>query len=256
MNRGSYPRRYDLDALRATAMLLGIVLHAGLSFTPFPWAVQDERQSGFFWFLFASIHGFRMPVFFVLSGFFTAMLWRRRGLKSLLSHRFRRVLLPFLLGLVTIVPAVNWISGGSIASGLEVNAVKAEEDNIWSAAKTGDLAAIERHLQGGADINGIDPVFGQTPLVWAALVGQLEVVDWLLQNGARGQWPHQGWRDPLARGRFPGTSGSRQAAPSARSRSRGKKQQRRYASDGSGGGVGTDSVFGGPVADRTRCATS
>ena len=42
-----------------------------------------------------------MPVFFVLSGFFTAMFWRGRGLKSLLSHRFRRVLLPFLLGLVT-----------------------------------------------------------------------------------------------------------------------------------------------------------
>ena len=184
MNRNSYPRRYDLDALRATAMLLGIVLHAGLSFTPFPWPVQDERQSGFFWLLFAAIHGFRMPVFFVLSGFFTAMLWRGRGLKSLLSHRFRRVLLPLLLGLVTIVPAVNWISGWAIASGLEANAAKAAEDTIWNAAKNGDLAAIERHLQDGADINGIDPAFGQTPLVWAALLGQLEAVDWLLQNGA------------------------------------------------------------------------
>ena len=47
MNRSSYPRRYDLDALRAMAMLLGIVLHAGLSFSPFPWPVQDERQSSF-----------------------------------------------------------------------------------------------------------------------------------------------------------------------------------------------------------------
>ena len=177
-------RRYDLDALRATAMLLGIALHTGLSFTPFPWPVQDERQSGFFWLLFASIHGFRMPVFFVLSGFFTAMLWRGRGLKSLLSHRFRRVLLPFLLGLVTIVPAVNLISGWAIASALEANATKAEKDNIWSAAKNGDLAAIERHLQDGADIDGIDPASGQTPLVWAALVGQFETVDWLLQNRA------------------------------------------------------------------------
>ncbi len=177
-------RRYDLDALRATAMLLGIALHTGLSFTPFPWPVQDERQSDFFWLLFASIHGFRMPVFFVLSGFFTAMLWRGRGLKSLLSHRFRRVLLPFLLGLVTIVPAVNLISGWAIASALEANATKAEKDNIWSAAKNGDLAAIERHLQDGADIDGIDPASGQTPLVWAALVGQFETVDWLLQNRA------------------------------------------------------------------------
>ena len=111
------PRRFDLDALRAAAMLLGIVLHAGLSFTPlFPWPVQDERQSGIYGLLFAAIHGFRMPVFFVLSGFFTAMLWRRRGLKSVLSHRFRRVFLPLLLGLVTIVPAVNWISGWAMAS--------------------------------------------------------------------------------------------------------------------------------------------
>ena len=184
MNRSSYPRRYDLDALRATAMLLGIVLHAGLSFMPFPWPVQDTRQSDFFGLLLAAIHGFRMPVFFVLSGFFTAMLWRGRGLKPVLSHRLRRVLLPFLLGLVTIVPAMNWISGWAIASALEANAAKAAEDTIWSAAKTGDLAAIERHLQGGADINGSDPAFGQTPLVWAALVGQLEAVDWLLQNGA------------------------------------------------------------------------
>jgi hypothetical protein len=185
VNRSSYPRRYDLDVLRATAMLLGIVLHAGLSFTPFPWAVQDERQSDFFWLLFAAIHGSRMPVFFVLSGFFTAMLWRGRGLEPVLSHRFRRVLLPFLLGLVTIVPAVNWISGWAIASGLEANAVKAEEDNIWSAARDGDPAAVERHLQGGADIDGTDPAFGQTPLVWAALVGQLEVVDPSLARSPR-----------------------------------------------------------------------
>ena len=127
MTSAPRPRRSDLDALRAAAMLLGILLHAGLSFVPFPWPVQDERQSGFYWFLFAAIHGFRMPVFFLLSGFFTAMLWRRRGMKSMLTHRFRRVLLPFLLGLVTIVPAVNWISGRAVASGFEANAGKGRE---------------------------------------------------------------------------------------------------------------------------------
>ena len=184
MNRGSYPRRYDLDALRAAAMLLGIALHAGLSFTPFPWPVQDAQQSGIFGLLFAAIHGFRMPMFFVLSGFFTAMLWRGRGLKSLLSHRLRRVFLPFLLGLVTIFPAVNWISGWAIASAFSANAAKAAKDTIWSAAKNGDLAAIERHLQDGANVDGIDPASGQTPLVWAALLGRVEAVNWLLQNGA------------------------------------------------------------------------
>ena len=184
MTSAPEPRRSDLDALRAAAMLLGILLHAGLSFVPFPWPVQDERQSGFYWFLFAAIHGFRMPVFFLLSGFFTAMLWRRRGMKSMLTHRFRRVLLPFLLGLVTIVPAVNWISGRAVASGFEANAGRDGKDSIWSAARNGDLAAMERHLRDGADVDGMDPETGVTPLVWAALAGRMEAAGWLLQNGA------------------------------------------------------------------------
>ena len=164
-------------------MLLGIVLHAGLSFTPFPWPVQDTRQSGLYGLLFAAIHGFRMPVFFLLSGFFTAMLWRRRGLKSLLSHRFRRVFLPFALGLITIVPAVNWVSGWAMASAFEADAAGAE-DSIWAAAREGDPAAVERHVADGADIEGIDPAFGITPLVWAALAGRVEAAEWLLTNGA------------------------------------------------------------------------
>ena len=84
-------RRHDLDALRAFAMLLGIALHGALSFLPIPWPVRDGQQQELFGWLVSAVHGFRMPVFFVMSGFFTAMLWRRRGLRSLLGHRFRRV---------------------------------------------------------------------------------------------------------------------------------------------------------------------
>ena len=152
------PRRYDLDALRAFAMFLGIVLHAALSFTPMIWYVRDVQQSGLLELLIDAIHGFRMPVFFVMSGFFTTLLWRKRGLTALLFHRLRRVFLPLLLGVVTIVPATNWISG------------RAVEDTIWTAAKNGQLDALERHLENGADVNGVDPLYGLTPLIWAALL--------------------------------------------------------------------------------------
>ena len=103
---GTDSRRHDLDALRATAMLLGVGLHCGRSFAPLPYLVQDSQQhEGFIWF-FAAIHGFRMPLFFLLSGFFTAMLWRRRGLRALVQHRYRRIFLPLVLSCLTILPAV------------------------------------------------------------------------------------------------------------------------------------------------------
>ena len=102
---GNPGRRHDLDALRAFAMLLGIALHTALSFIPsLPWSVQDTKQDGGFHMFFFAVHGFRMPLFFLLSGFFTAMLWQKRGLASLLMHRTKRILLPLLLGLVTVIP--------------------------------------------------------------------------------------------------------------------------------------------------------
>lgn len=98
------PRRGDLDALRGFAMLLGLVLHASLAYFPFPWPVQDLSQSRPLGFLYALIHGFRMPLFFLLSGFFTALIRRRHGLRGLLEQRTLRILLPLVLGTASIVP--------------------------------------------------------------------------------------------------------------------------------------------------------
>lgn len=116
----SFPRRHDLDALRGFAMLLGIGLHGALAYTPVPWILQDDRQHEWFGLFFHGVHGFRMPLFFLISGFFTAMLWRRRGLNALLQHRIRRIFLPCMAGLITIVP-VTWIVFGMVGI---VDAVK------------------------------------------------------------------------------------------------------------------------------------
>ena len=177
-------RRYDLDALRGFAMLLGIALHAGLSLTPFPWPVQDTRQSEWYGLFFAAVHGFRMPLFFLLSGFFTAMLWRCRGLKALLGHRLRRVFLPLLVGMVTVVPAVSGISALAVASGRDALADGETEDTLWIAAARGDITAIDRHLDARADPDGLESTFGTSPLATAALFDQRAAVTRLLARGA------------------------------------------------------------------------
>lgn len=105
------PRHHELDALRAAAMLLGIVLHAAMFLAPTdPYPIQDAWVAATpvevnpYAYLLGAIHGFRMPVFFLLSGFFTALLWQRRGLRELARHRLKRIGLPLLLGTFTIIP--------------------------------------------------------------------------------------------------------------------------------------------------------
>ncbi|AMV40288.1 acyltransferase family protein [Planctomyces sp. SH-PL62] len=181
-------RRADLDALRAWAMLLGIVLHGSLSFFPSFWMVADRRQASGFGILFSAIHGFRMPLFFVMCGFFSAMLLQRRGRGALVKHRFRRVFLPLLLGMVTIVPLTNWISGVALSSAVgkpgDASRSDAEATDIWGAARVGDLDGIERRLASGAAVNDPDPKQGGAPLLWAAAGGRAEAVELLLARGA------------------------------------------------------------------------
>ena len=191
---GNIERRHDLDALRAFAMLLGIVLHGALAFIPGAWVVSDASVEGDgtpFGVLVAAIHGFRMPVFFLMSGFFTAMLWRQRGLRALVTHRARRILLPLAIAMIVVIP-LTWVAWGyaeSASKAVDDGAAAEEaetvpEDNVWKAAARGDVAALERHAAEGAPVDIPDPALGTTPLGWAALHGHVGAAEWLLDNGA------------------------------------------------------------------------
>lgn len=185
-------RRHDLDALRAIAMLLGIVLHSALSFAPIPWIIQDSQQSQFFYYLFSFIHGFRMPLFFLISGFFTAMLWRKRGLLALFKQRSKRILLPLILGMWTIIPLL-WVvtisvslaqnqptSKNTITNKLQVTV----EDGLWQASRSGDIAALKTYINAEANLNAQQPNSGTTPLGEAVIGNQPAIVTLLLKHGA------------------------------------------------------------------------
>ncbi|MFM7077657.1 MAG: acyltransferase family protein, partial [Planctomycetaceae bacterium] len=132
-------RRHDLDALRATAMLLGIALHASLAYVPgIPWPVQDAHPAPWLGLLFLAIHGFRMPLFFLLSGFFTALLWQRRGAAAMLAQRYQRIFVPLVLGSVTLLPLFTMLSVGPATP----TALGAEEERLVRAIRAHDAEAV------------------------------------------------------------------------------------------------------------------
>ena len=50
-----------------------------------------------------------MQLFFLISGFFTAMLWRKQGLRKLFKHRAKRILVPLIIAM-----PILWIFGIAI----------------------------------------------------------------------------------------------------------------------------------------------
>ena len=204
--RATNGRRHDLDALRSFAMLLGIALHAALAYIGAGWVVSEERISAELSMLVPAIHGFRMPLFFLLSGFFSAMLWRRRGLGQLLSQRARRILLPLLLGCVTIVPAMWAVTGWSVsqqaerireAAGADTPRERAPTPDIWTVAGYGDMEGLRAFTADSELLNTPDPMLGVTPLGWTAIRNTPEATAYLLGVGADPSAPYLDRNTPL-----------------------------------------------------------
>ena len=91
-------RYHYMDNLRATAMLLGVFFHAALAYMPgmqnFWFSASPDNSVGIEivgWFS----HLFRMPLFFLIAGFFAAYLIRKRNIGGFLKNRGMRLLLPF-----------------------------------------------------------------------------------------------------------------------------------------------------------------
>ena len=121
-------RLHALDALRGFAMLLGVVLHAAISYMPcrmpnLLWAVHDRAVSPALDWLFWWIHGFRLPLFFLIAGFFSVLLYESRGGEEFLRNRVRRILLPLAAACAVLLPVTfliwscGWLISGQCSPG-------------------------------------------------------------------------------------------------------------------------------------------
>ncbi|MFZ6775719.1 acyltransferase family protein [Undibacterium sp. Ji83W] len=118
-------RLHGLDALRAGALMLGVLLHATMSFLPgakFFWVVSDNQKTELLGPVFFVIHLFRMPLFFLLAGYFAHLVLQKKGLAGFIKDRFKRIVLPLLVGwpiiftaIVAAIVLAAWVrNGGSL----------------------------------------------------------------------------------------------------------------------------------------------
>ena len=100
-------RLHGLDALRGGALMLGVVLHASMSYFPVTiWLFPDGQTSPAASVIFFAIHLFRMTTFFLIAGLFAHLILSRTSVWSFVKNRLGRIANP-LFGMWWIIfPAV------------------------------------------------------------------------------------------------------------------------------------------------------
>lgn len=106
-------RIHSLDSLRAIMMMLGLVLHSALTYNVTNhgsvWAIKDTESTHIATdFLVLMIHSFRMPIFFLIAGFFGAMLFYERKPWQMIHNRTARIVFPFIVFLIILAPIVQF----------------------------------------------------------------------------------------------------------------------------------------------------
>ena len=96
-------RLHSLDFLRAFALLMGVLLHVLMLFLE-PFDGSEPRLSASI--IFIWIHTWRMPLFMLLAGFFTALSLSKRDTGNYALNRLIRLGVPLLL-LWSAIPAID-----------------------------------------------------------------------------------------------------------------------------------------------------
>ena len=100
-------RRYDIDWLRVIAIGLLLIYHIAIIFQP--WAmfigfIRSDESLESLWKPMTLLNVWRIPLLFFVSGMGLYFATRKRNLKQLLLERTKRILLPFVFGIIAITP--------------------------------------------------------------------------------------------------------------------------------------------------------
>ncbi len=141
-------RYHGLDLLRACMMSLGVVLHVAINYQQSPadgaWPYRDPNPSPLAGLLVLGIHAFRMPAFFLLAGFFAAMMFSRSGSWGFAKGRLQRIALPMVVGWALLFPVVKFgfVFGAILSNGKSLTPALSEAATIIFANPWGNPTPI------------------------------------------------------------------------------------------------------------------
>lgn len=100
-------RRHDIDWLRVIAIGLLLIYHIAIVFQP--WAmfvgfIRSDEPLENLWKPMTMLNVWRIPLLFYVSGMGLYFAMKKRNLRQLITERAKRILFPFLFGILAIAP--------------------------------------------------------------------------------------------------------------------------------------------------------
>ncbi|AWR87736.1 acyltransferase family protein [Meiothermus taiwanensis] len=101
-------RLHYLDWLRLLAVFLGLVFHAGRPFDGWPWIIKGP-EIGWLTYFNEALTTVRLPLLFFVSGAATVFALRKASAITYATDRFKRLIIPLVVGVLLIVPPQQYI---------------------------------------------------------------------------------------------------------------------------------------------------
>jgi hypothetical protein len=100
-------RRYDIDWLRVIAIGLLLIYHIAIIFQP--WAMfigfmRNDESLENLWVPLTMLNVWRIPLLFYVSGMGLYFAMKKRNWSQLIVERTKRILLPFVFGILVVTP--------------------------------------------------------------------------------------------------------------------------------------------------------
>ncbi|MFQ3244419.1 MAG: glucan biosynthesis protein C [Arenicella sp.] len=116
----SRPRRYDIDALRVLAFSILILYHIGMLYVA-DWGFHIKSAYQYEWVKYPMllVNQWRMPLLFLISGIASSFLISKLSAIGFLKSRSLRLLIPFITGVILIIPPQAYIQ--ALANGSLTN---------------------------------------------------------------------------------------------------------------------------------------
>lgn len=98
------------DNIRYLMVLLVVVLHSACGYSNYTtWWTVNDTNSIFFDYLLGVLDVFLMPTLFFIAGYFALPSLQQKGKWLFIKRKLRRLAIPWLLGIVLLVPIINYI---------------------------------------------------------------------------------------------------------------------------------------------------